>query len=226
MEALKFFHSTNILIHITAGTVALLLGTIALISRKGNKIHRKSGLLFLLALLFVIATGLIGVFVFGRNTFLLVITLLSAYQGFSGFRTIQTKSNKPALIDITMAIITLVSAFYFLYYFKKIGMMWSPVIIYSTVGWLVTIIAYDFLRYLIPSTQYKRTWFYEHIVKMIAAFGAITSAFTGTLFPDYQPYSQFLPSVLGMLLMVGFILYYKRQTFIQTANDTRTALPR
>ena len=177
MDLYKLFHSINIITHVTAGSIALLLGIIALTSNKGKKIHRKSGLLFLLALLLVITTGLIGVFIFKRNTFLLVITLLSAYQGFSGYRILQTKSNQPKLLDMSVAIITLLSACYFIYYFKKIGMMWSPIIIYSTLGWLFTIIAYDFLRYLIPATIYKRTWFYEHIIKMIAAFSAITSAF-------------------------------------------------
>src|SRR5258708_11584045 len=211
MDISNFFHSTNIVVHVTAGTIALLLGIITLSSEKGKSAHKKTGRLFLLSLLFVISTGLIGVFVFGRNTFLLVITLLSAYQGFSGYRILQTKSNKPESVDVLMAIITLLSAFYFMYFFKKIGMMWSPVIIYSTIGWLVTIIVYDFLRYLIPVAKYKRTWFYEHIVKMIAAFSAITSAFTGTVFPNYQPYSQFLPSIVGTLLMIGFIYHFKRQ---------------
>ena len=218
MDISNFFHSTNIVIHITAGTIALLLGIITLSSEKGKSAHKKTGRLFLLSLLFVISTGLIGVFVFGRNTFLLVITLLSAYQGFSGYRILQTKSNKPESVDVLMAIITLLSAFYFMYFFKKIGMMWSPVIIYSTIGWLVTIIVYDFLRYLIPAAKYKRTWFYEHIVKMIAAFSAITSAFTGTVFPNYQPYSQFLPSIVGTLLMIGFIYYHKRQDLRETST--------
>ena len=217
MDTFNFFHSTNIAVHVTAGTIALLLGVVALGSPKGKKTHIKAGRLFLLSLLIVISSGLVGVFVFGRNTFLLVITLLSAYQGFSGYRILQTKSNKPESVDILMALVTLLSAFYFLYYFKKIGMIWSPVITYSTVGWLIAIIVYDFLRYLIPASTYKRTWLYEHIVKMIAAFSAITSAFTGTVFPDYQPYSQFLPSVFGTLLMIGFIFYYKRQPLQQAS---------
>jgi len=225
MNAFSLGHSANIILHVTAGSAALLLGTIALASKKGKSTHNKSGRLFLLCLLMVIATGLIGVLVFGRNTFLLVITLLSAYQGFSGYRIIKTKSNKPAAADIIIALTTLCSAAYFMYYFKKIGMIWNPVIIYSTIGWLLTIILYDFLRYLIPAQTYKRTWLYEHIVKMIGAFSAITSAFTGTVFPGYQPYSQFLPSVLGTLLMIGFCLYYyNRQGFAAVTAIPKTPL--
>lgn len=208
MDTFKFFHSTNISVHVAAGTIALLLGIIALSSRKGKSSHIKSGKWFLMFLTIVIFTALLGVFVFRRNSFLLVITLLSAYQGFSGYRTIQAKNNKPKPADILMATITLLSAFYFMYYIKQIGFFWSPVVIYSTLGALFIVIAYDFLRYLIPVSKYRKLWFYEHIYKMIGAFTALLAAFTGTVFESYQPYSQILPSVLGVILQIGFSIYY------------------
>jgi hypothetical protein len=211
MQDYSFLHNTNIVIHVAAGFIALLVGFIAILSTKGKNLHTKSGNLFLRLLLIVIITGLIGVFVFNRNTFLLIITVLSAYYGFSGYRVLQTKNNKPKLLDISVAIISLIAVFYFLNYFKSIGMYWSPVIIYSTVGALVMIIVYDFLRYLIPKDTYKNIWLYEHIFKMIGAFTALLSAFSGTVFENYQPYSQFLPSVFGTLLQIGFITYYVRK---------------
>ncbi|MEP7142350.1 MAG: hypothetical protein ABI707_05755 [Ferruginibacter sp.] len=204
-------HSVNILTHITAGTIALLFGIIALTTRKGGRTHKRVGKLFLMLLIFVIITGLLGVFVFNRNTFLLVITVLSAYNGFSGYRILQTKSNEPKLPDISVAIISLISVSYFLYYFNSIGMIWAPVIIYSTVGALLFLITYDFARYLIPRAKYKKLWLYEHIYKMIGAFTALLAAFIGTVFVKYQPYSQVLPSVLGILLQIGFIVYYYRK---------------
>ena len=152
MNIFNLFHSTNIVIHITAGSIALLLGIIALCTKKGKKIHVKSGGWFLVCLAIVIATGLLGVFVFGRNTFLLVITVLAGYYGFSGYRSLQNKSNKPKRLDMLVAMVSLSAVFFFLYYFKTIGMIWSPVIIYSTVGTLLFVITYDFIRYLIPGS--------------------------------------------------------------------------
>ena len=90
-------------------------------------------------------------------------------------------------------------------------MYWSPVIIYSTVGALLAIISYDFIRYFIPSVKYGRLWMYEHIFKMIGAFTALLAAFSGTVFPNYKPYSQFLPSVFGTVLQVVFIVYTYRR---------------
>jgi hypothetical protein len=210
MNFLPSLHTTNIAVHVTAGSIALLLSIVAIIAQKGKTVHIKSGKWFLRFLAVVIFTALLGVFIFQRNTFLLVITLLSAYQGYSGYRILQTKTNKPYLIDIILAITTLASAIYFIWYIKQIGFFWSPVIIYSTLGALFTVILYDFIRYTIPRNRYGKLWFYEHIYKMLGAFTALLAAFAGTVFEKYQPYSQILPSAFGLLLQIGFTWYYIR----------------
>lgn len=212
MEDYTLLHRLNIFVHVISGALALALGIIALATKKGGKAHKKSGWIFLFVIAFVITTGLLGVFAFKGNEFLLVITMLSAYPAFSGYRVLLTKSNKPKLIDICAAIIALSSGLYFLYYFESIGMIWNPVIIYSTVGALFLITSYDFLRYLIPAERYKRVWLYEHIYKMTASFTALLSAFVGTVFPQYHPYSQFLPSVFGTLLTIAFIYSWYRKS--------------
>lgn len=214
-------HSANILIHVVSGSIALILGLIALLSIKGGKVHRSSGNYFLKFMAVVVLTGLIGVLVFGRNTFLAVITVLSAYVAFSGYRVLQAKSNSPRLLDIMVALISIMVLVYFLYYFQRIGMIWSPVVIYSTVGALAFIVTYDFLRYLIPTTQYEkhRIWLYEHIYKMMSAFAALLSAFSGTVLEEYQPHSQYLPSALGLLIAFSFMYYVYRNRQVRPAQQ-------
>jgi hypothetical protein len=95
MEHYSLIHRTNIFIHIIAGAIALLLGLLALTTAKGGKRHLKAGNLFMIFLTVVILTGLTGVFVFKRNTLLLIVTALSGYYGFSGYRVLRTKSNTP-----------------------------------------------------------------------------------------------------------------------------------
>lgn len=211
MDDYSPLHQLNIGIHIFSGCIALLLGAFILLYKKGGKKHKRIGRIFLFFLSIVIVTGLLGVLLFKVNTFLLVLTLLSGYNGYSGYRIIKSKSNVPKFQDIFVSLITLSSGIYFLYYLKSIGMIWSPVIIYSTLGFLFLIITYDLLRYLIPSKKYKNLWIYEHIYKMIAAFTALLAAATGTVFPEHKPYSQFLPSVFGTVLTIGFIIYYYRK---------------
>ncbi len=206
---METLHTLNIVLHVSAGIVALVLGLAALLTAKGGSVHTKLGNYFLVLVSVVIATGLIGVFVFGRNTFLLVITVLTGYVSFSGYRALKFKSNVPRVLDIIVALVSLSTLAYFLYFFHSIGMIWSPVVIYSTVGAMFFVVLYDLLRYLIPREVYaaQRIWLYEHIYKMISAFSGLLSAFAGTVLKQYQPHSQYLPSVLGMIIMVGFMVY-------------------
>jgi uncharacterized membrane protein len=205
MEYLPLLHKANLIIHISSGSLALLLGTFILLTRKSGPLHRNSGRIFLLLLGIVVFTGLFGALVFKLNSFLLVITFLSGYMGFSGFRSIRKRSNIPATLDVLMAILGLLAVSLFIWYFKVVGMMWSPVIIYSTLGYLGMAAGYDLLRYLFSKAFYGRLWLYEHILKMISTFSALLSAFSGTVLPKFHPYSQFLPSVFGGLLAVAFI---------------------
>ncbi|MGB3851930.1 MAG: hypothetical protein WA958_18315 [Tunicatimonas sp.] len=205
-------HQANIALHILTGTAALMLGLVALLSAKGGKVHNGCGNHFLACLSIVIVTGLLGVFVFGRNTFLLVITVLTGYVSFSGYRALKLKSNVPRALDIIVALVSLSALACFLYFFHSIGMIWSPIVIYSTVGAMLLVILYDFFRYLIPREIYaaQRIWLYEHIYKMISAFSGLLSAFAGTVLEEYQPHSQYLPSVLGVIIIIGFMVYTYR----------------
>lgn len=211
MVNLEFWHTANIFVHVATGLIALMLGLTALSTIKGGKAHRKSGKLFLFFLTIVVATGLFGVLIFKVNQFLLVITVLSGYNAYSGMRVLKNKTNKIHLQDILVALLAISTGIYFLYYMKSIGMFWSPVIIYSTLGALFSLILYDFLRYLIPSKKYGNLWLYEHIYKMVAAFTALLAAATGTIYDEYQPHSQYLPSLFGTLLTIGFIVYFYRK---------------
>ncbi|WP_131539761.1 DUF2306 domain-containing protein [Pedobacter nototheniae] len=216
MESFSILHKANIIIHVSGGSLALIIGLTALMTKKGAKLHKYIGKVFLILLAVVIITGLIGVFVFGRNTFLLVITVLSGYLGYSGYRTLKKKSSQLEIIDIGMATFSLLCVAYFLFYFKSIGMIWNPIIIYSTVGYLILVTGYDLLKGLIPADKYKNLWLYEHILKMVSALSGLFSAFSGTVFPQYQPYSQFLPSVLGTMVALGFMY----STFKRAKNKT------
>jgi len=211
MSDFSLLHQINLIIHISCGSIGLILGAVILSIKKGNKRHVFWGRVFIFLLIAVVVTGLLGVLVFARNTFLIVLTMLSGYSGYSGYRIVKMKTNSVRFLDITVALLTLFSALYFIYYIKSIGFIWSPVVIYSTLGALFALVFYDFLRYAIPTARYKKLWLYEHIYKMTATFTALLSAFVGTVFPDYKPYSQFLPSVAGTILALSMIIYFYRR---------------
>jgi uncharacterized membrane protein len=222
---MEILHVVNITTHVIAGTIALLTGLAALSVKKGGKSHLLFGRVFTWMMVIVIVTGLTGVFAFKRNTFLLVLTLLSGYNCFSGIRAVRLGGKKPGGIDYAAPLVVMAAAVYYLYYIRSIGLYWSPVVIYSTIGALFLVTVYDLFKALMPVMLLKRTVIYEHIYKMVSALSGLASAFTGTVFPDHKPYSQFLPSVLGLLcIIVIFIrvsnkpLSLKRNPILHQAN--------
>lgn len=193
-------HLINIIIHVTAGTLALIAGLIALSVKKGGKTHITSGRYFMWTMIIVIITGLFGVLVFKRNTFLLVITLLAGYNCFSGIRVFKQRQ----AIDYIVPIVVMASALYYLYYTRSI--YWSPVIIYSTIGSLFLVTIYDLFKR-------TRAVMYEHVYKMISALSALASAFTGTVLPQYKPYSQFLPSMVGLTFIIVIFIMMSNKSY-------------
>jgi hypothetical protein len=67
------------------------------------------------------------------------------------------------------------------------------------------------VRFAFPRKWFATTWFYEHLVKMIGAYTAVVSAFSGTVFVRWQPYSQMAPSLFGTLAIIGFVIYHRRK---------------
>lgn len=132
-------HLFNIFIHVLAGTVALVAGFAALIVAKGGRLHVRFGKFFVKMITVVIVTGLVGVIVFQRNTFLLVITFLSGYTAYSGLRALKLRGSKPAFRDHLISVIVLGSGLFYLYYIKSIGLFWAPTVMYSTLGALAVV---------------------------------------------------------------------------------------
>lgn len=215
----KLLHTINIATHIFFGSAALIAGLVALSVLKGGSLHRKAGIYFLSFLSIVILTGLTGIIFFKVNIFLLVITMLSFYQGYSGYRVLKHKEAGPGKADALVTLLTIASAVLFVYYIRNAGFVWSPVVIYSTLGWLGIITFYDLSRYFIPNKKYRHLWLYEHIIKMIGAYSAILSAFTGTVLPiSFQPFSQVLPSAFGFFLIIIFCLRNCKNSIHKTEN--------
>ncbi|PSL23058.1 hypothetical protein [Chitinophaga ginsengisoli] len=216
---MEIIHHINIAVHVSAGILALLSGLAAAILNKQVQQHRMLGKYFMWMMVFVIITGLAGVFVFKRNTFLLVITLLSGYNCFSGIRTMRLSGRKPGFIDYLAPVMVMSAAAYYAYYVYASGLYWAPVIIYATIGSLFVVTIYDLCRGIMPAHTRKKLMLYEHVYKMLSALSALASAFTGTVLPQFKPYSQFLPSMAGLTcIIVIFIGLGNRPLFFKSTK--------
>jgi len=152
----------------------------------------------------VVATAITGIVFFRSNPFLLILTLIAGYVGFSGYRTIRLRERRAQPIDILAAVGALGGMGWFVIIAKQSG-QWSPVVVYPTLSALVVVAGYDLLKRLFFFNRLKTWWLYEHIYKMLSAYSALLSAFSGTVLIAYRPYSQIVPSALCMVLMIIFI---------------------
>src|ERR1700712_1982907 len=121
-------HTFNILLHVIAGTIALIIGTIAICFYRRPKIHRLLGKIFLWLLIVVVASGFFGWLFFRSDPFLLMLTLISGYVGFAGWRVIRLRIRRPPFSDGIMALVILSIAIAYLHWLPREGGSWSPVV--------------------------------------------------------------------------------------------------
>lgn len=203
-------HHINILIHVVSGSIAMIVGLLAIIYNRRVGLHRKLGRYFIYLLSIVVSTGFIGFFFFRNEPFFLMLTLIASYVGFAGFRNIQLKEKRGTAVDALMAIVLLVISLIFAWTLLKSQRLMNSSVVTSTMVALVLVTTYDLVKYFFLHQYLKGAWLYEHIYKMISAFSALVSAFTGNVLRDFHPYSQIGPSVLCTCLVVYFIAVRSR----------------
>ncbi len=204
-------HQINMFIHILAGTIGLVIGLIPYFSEKGGKVHRKYGRFFLYLMVITVVTALIGVVFFRSRPFLTVVTMLSAYTSFGGYRALKYRTGALQIKDLAFTLVTLGCALYFVLAPQDGNVIWHASVVYYLLGWLFLLTCYDIVRYF-GGFKYKNNWLFEHVIKTNSAYVALLSAATGTVLADWQPYSQIIPSIVGTVLLVVILFYflYKR----------------
>jgi uncharacterized membrane protein len=202
-------HIINLLIHITSGAVALIIGFVILSQMKGTEKHRKLGRAFSYLTLIVCLSAATGVIFFRFLPPFAALTLLVLYQFVSGWHIIYTKERGPSKFD---AIWTLFMAAFIVFVApilieRTIG---TRTIVYSALGSLSSVLLYDTMRWLFPRRWYQRLWRYEHTYKMIAPLFGMFSAFVGNVVRVGQPWSQITPSAVGfMVIGYYFVKLYR-----------------
>ena len=154
MQTLYFL---NIFGHVLFGTAALLVGGIALLARKGPGLHARFGRYFLKALAVVVTTAGIGIAFFRANPFLLMLTLLGGYAGYSGYRTTWLRERPASPADVLIAVVTLIAGGVYLVAGVQSGGNWSPAVVYPTLSGLVLLAGYDLLKRFLLFER-LRTW--------------------------------------------------------------------
>jgi hypothetical protein len=191
----------NTFSHISAGVLALLLGLLPLLSRKGSPLHRVSGWLFVAAGCVVLICAIIGVIAYPRPGPLVMVTLSASYQYLSGLRALPRFRTAPSWLDTVLALMALTGCALLLSRMASGDATWSPAIGYGTLGFLATVALYDLSRPLWAAT-WRKIRAIDHGLKMTGTYFAFASAGLGNLVRDWQPWSQILPTALGLIVML------------------------
>lgn len=196
-----------IYIHAFFGGIGLISGTVVMVIKKGNAIHKKMGKVFSVGMLVSsILSLVICAFPHHHNSFLLMIGIFTIYMILMGNRILKYKrknyENKlDKIISGTMFLISIVMIIYgLLPLFSNHGIG----ILFLIFGFLGGFMSYrDFVLYNNPE-NYKK-WTMNHVGKMVGAYIASVTAFlvAGAGFGG-NIYFWIVPSVIGTIYIFSW----------------------
>jgi len=198
-------HHLNILVHVTAGSIAIVLGLVVLSLRKGDRRHRVLGRIVLTIVGISVGAALVGAFVWRGRVDLIGVSILSAYQIWSGVRAIRLHGGGRRLVDLVPALAILMLGGAVLYLYHHGGVFnWSPGLVYGAVGGLMFYGGWDVVRALFPLGWRVALNPAEHAYRMTSLIGTLVSVAAATLLKSATVYVAL--SVSGAAVLVGIVL--------------------
>lgn len=203
-------------LHIAAGSSALLTGLIALIAKKKKGPHTKAGTAFYFSMLMVSASAFV-MSMMHQNFFLFVVAVFSLYLTFTGYRSINILKGKVkyGILDLSMMILSAVLMIgvtvIYLYQnpFSFTGFS-SILLVFDII--LARMLFNDFKVYANPDLITKNGWLIRHIVRMIAAYIATTTAFLVVNVSYKYPIVIWLaPTVIFLPIIYYNVSKYKKK---------------
>ena len=193
---------TILILHILSGFTSLLLGTIVLIRKKGDRLHKKLGFIFTLTM---VVTGLCAFYLafIHPNIFLFVVGVFTIYLAISGYRMIRLKKahlgQKPqlgdALLTIGMLICSAILYYLGIRYALAKQVFGIVFLLFATVSLQLCYIEYKAYAGQVTDNLYGLK---NHIGRMTGAYIAAFTAFivvNNTFLPAVVAWS--LPGIIG-----------------------------
>jgi hypothetical protein len=204
--------------HIASGTVALALGLPPILTAKGGPRHRRIGRGFARTMYVVIASAAVMSLI-AMKPYFAALTVGAAVSCFSGIRVLRRKrpdldpAQRAQPLDwaftaVAAGLLLLLLAVAFRGEIRQ-----NAPVFYALLGGAGAYLLWDLWRFLFPAAWpfFPNLWFYEHLVKMLAAYSAVVAAFSGsvlTFLPIPEPWKQLWSTILFHNLMIGFVLWY------------------
>lgn len=197
-------------VHIGAGFLALVCGLIAMITKKGLKIHKLTGKIFSAAMLLV-AFSALALSIIKPSAFLFSIGLFALYQNYSGYRAIKNKTLVANNLDWIMVILALLNSIFMFYTLNTILMVFGAINAIITERQLRV-----FLKLKAGKVIAKNVWLKQHIGMMVGTYIATLTAFIvvnfkASWFNNSVP--AWLPWLLPTLILLPLIFYWNNKIY-------------
>lgn len=206
---MKIVFTIFLVLHIIGGTVSLLSGLGAVISKKGGLWHRRFGRLFFYAMLLTTLSALIMAAI-KSGVFLFTIGVFSFYQSYMGYRAIKNKSMVANTYDKIIWALALVNAV------VMVSTLHPVLLVFGGIGLANTIRQLIHQLKLKGQAAAKGDWLQLHIGMMMGAFIATITAFVVVNAPDNLGTAAatllwLAPTLLLVPLLVYWSIKYKKR---------------
>jgi len=209
---MEFEFKILLIVHIIAGFLGLFTGTINIIRRKGDKIHRQVGKYFYYSMIINAIAGFL-MSLMKQNIFLLIIAVFSFYMTISGQRFLSlkriNKGQSPKIRDwiLSISMVGFASWFviYGLYLFandKKLGIV---LLFFGFISLLMTRKDITIYKGNIKVNNY---WLIIHIQRMI---GSYIAAITALLVVNNTYLPTLVAWLLPTLILTPLIFYWSKK---------------
>jgi uncharacterized membrane protein len=215
---MDYIFKASLILHIAAGSLALLVGLIPILTSKGGRLHRAFGRWFRGTMYVVIGTAALMA-VIAMKPYFTALTAAAAIACFSGLRVLKRK--RPDLdaaqlaqpLDWAFTVGVLLTSVYLALAASAGEVGNNATVFYALIGAAASYSIYDLIRFTFPTAWpfFPRLWFYEHLVKMLGSYSAVVAAFSGSVLyflPIPEPWKQLWSTILFHNLMIVFILWY------------------
>lgn len=215
------------MLHIISGFIALFVFWIPIVTKKGWKLHRLVGWIYVWAMALVsISAFYMGVYrvffdssanleLISFSWFLIFISILSAATAWYGIRVLRFKQRKERHrhpLDLFVSFLLVGSGIGISFYGLSIGS--SLISFFPLLGILVGSLQ---LFYWLRKPKGRMHWYYEHYSGMIPCCIATVTAFTVFGAPRLLNLETsnlllwFLPTILLVPVLIGFHIYYDKK---------------
>ena len=195
-----------LLVHIAAGSLALVIAPLAMIARKGGAWHRRWGSVFVIAMATVSLTAF-GLGPYFADLFLVAVGVLSGYLVFGAWRAARAH-DRVAPVDVVAAAAVLVAGCALLVLAVLQHSAFAAVLaMFGAIS--VFLGAKDLYRVSRPAP--RKAWMYRHLTLMLAAYIAAVTAFSAVNLHAIPLVARWAwPTVIGTLLITWANVHYRK----------------